>query len=458
MNRKIKLIANNSKRSPFFSPLVFPVFGVVMSGCSMPMSTTEMSAVFSTEIAALSADTGAPIAFSDGFKAALVQAVQTSPTYRAALAEEQEAAFRVGVAESARNTQLDANGNVGSIREFGTDGTTSSGAAGGLSLSRLVSDGGESVAAINRATAEALGARAERVALANDLALEIADAWIDAWQYDARLMLLRSRTQAMDTLVGQIERMATNGMLDRAALDAARREIVGVQLDETRLQANLADAAVRFQRHFRQPPRDVGAPEEVLTPSAARAQAKAWRSAPVLEAKAATVIAARYAVEEAEAAFSPRIRFQTGVNSPLETEDPTTGSLGLGLDYSMLDGGRRENQLEAAKARRAVLEGQLRDAQIALEAEVEVALAQLAGIERSMPLVARQIVLSESESVAVRSQIATGQSNLRQLIDAEIENYRARDRQIAMQAEHQALLLTIAARTGALGQSIGLED
>ena len=105
-----------------------------------------------------------------------------------------------------------------------------------------------------------------------------------------------------------------------------------------------------------------------------------------------------------------------------------------------------------------MLEGQFRDAQTALKSEVEVALAQLAGIERSMPLVTAQIQLSESESIAVRSQLTTGQSNLRQLIDAEIGNYRARDRQIAMQAERQLLMLTIAARTGALGQLIGLEN
>ena len=52
----------------------------------------------------------------------------------------------------------------------------------------------------------------------------------------------------------------------------------------------------------------------------------------------------------------------------------------------------------------------------------------------------------------------TGQSNLRQLVEAEIEIYRAQDQQIAMQAERQVLLLTIAARTGALSRLVGLQD
>ena len=55
-------------------------------------------------------------------------------------------------------------------------------------------------------------------------------------------------------MVGQMERMAASGLVDRAALDSARRQIVGVQLEQTRLEIELADAQVRFRRHFRQTP------------------------------------------------------------------------------------------------------------------------------------------------------------------------------------------------------------
>jgi len=433
------------------------VLAFVLAGCTgTPMAVTEMSAALSAELAAASADAGAPVALAAGFKPAVARAVETNAGYRAALALEREAASRVGVAESARRPQLSADANLGGLREFDSEGDTITGLTAGISLSQLVFDGGESVAAINRATAEALGARAERAAQANDLALDVARAWIDVWQFDARLRLLRARTDEMDTLVGQIERMATNGMLDRAALDSARRQIVDIRLEETRLQSDLADAQVRFRRHFRQAPGRLSRPADIVTPAVARAQARVWQNAPSLEARAASVIAARHAVAEAESAFTPRIRLQTGLRSPLDSGDPIRGNLGLGFDYSMLDGGRRVSQLEAAIARRATVEGQLREAQTALEAELEAALARLAGIERSMPLVADQIRLSESEAQTARSQIATGQSNLRQLVEAEVQNYRARDRQIAMQAERELLLLTIAARSGALAGIIGI--
>ena len=73
-----------------------------------------------------------------------------------------------------------------------------------------------------------------------------------------------------------------------------------------------------------------------------------------------------------------------------------------------------------------------------------------------MPLVAQKIKLTKSEAETARSQIATGQANLQQLISAEIENYRACDQQIQMQAEKLTLLLTVAGRTGYLTEVIGL--
>lgn len=437
---------------------VLPAMALMLSGCGgTPLAITEMSAALSAELAAASADAGAPVALGAGFKPAVARAVETNAGYRAALAQEREAASRVGVAESARRPQLNADANLGGVREFDSDGETILGLTAGISLSQLVFDGGESVATINRSTAEVLGARAERKARANDLALDIARSWIDVWQFAERLRLLRTRTEEMDTLVSQIERMATTGMLDRAALDSARRQIVDIQLEETRLQSDLADAQVRFRRHFRQAPGRLSRPADMLTPAAARTQARAWQNAPSLEARAASVIAARHAVEEAEAAFSPRIRLQTGLRTPMDRADPASGNLGLGFDYSVLDGGRRVNQLQASIARRAAEEEQLREAQTTLEAELEAAVARLSGLARSMPLVAEQIALSESEAETARSQIATGQSTLRQLVEAEIQNYRARDRQIAMQAERQILLLTIAAQTGALAEIIGID-
>jgi len=95
-------------------------------------------------------------------------------------------------------------------------------------------------------------------------------------------------------------------------------------------------------------------------------------------------------------------------------------------------------------------------AQRSLKAEMGAAVQQLTAIELSLPLLEQQIRLSASAAKIAKSQLATGQANLNEVIDAQIENYRAEDRQITMLAEKLLSTLLIASRTGMLGQLIGL--
>lgn len=423
-----------------------------------PMSDVEISIA---EVLAGDADTGvasaAPVSLQGGLRGAVALAVQANEGYRAALAIEAEALGNIAATASGARPQVGVNANAGGLRENDAAGDLTTGLAGGINISQLVFDGGENTASVNRATAQALAARAERQARGNALALEAARAWIDVWQFQERLAKLRSRTAEMDTVIDQIERMASNGMIDRAALDSARRQIVDISLEDARLEASLKDAQVRFARHFNLPGARVGAPGEVVSLEQATAQAAQWQEAPTLQRAAAEVLVARNAVAIAQAAFQPRARLEAGLRSPMDRDDPITTTLGLSVTYTIGDGGRREAALQSAEARLEAAEAQLADAQRSLQAELDSALSRLASIQGSMPLLDENIRLTASEAQAARSQIVTGQSNLRRLIEAEIDNYRARDSQIAMQAEKMLLQLTIASQTGALGRVIGLD-
>ena len=436
---------------------------VFLASCDAPTEISEMRTIveerLTTSASGAPISEAQPIALAQGLAPALRAAVTTNEGYLGALALEAEAMGQVGVAASARRPQLTGNANVGGIRETGTSAnTTTMGVAGGVNLSQLVYDGGASASAMNRYTALALSAQAGRVAQGNEIALTAARAWIDLWQYSERLRLMQARTSEMDTLVEQIERMASNGMLDRASLENAQRQIVDIKLEESRLIAGQAEAQVLFQRFFNVNPSTVPRPSDLVSAAQARSLAQDWQTAPGLQRQAAELLAAQAAVGEAQSAFRPRARLQAGALSPLDSTDSTDVSVGLSLEYSFSDGGRRKKQLEAAEARVAATDAQLSDAQRGLEAELQGGLTRLASIERAMPLLADKLRLSQSEAETSRSQMLTGQSNLRQLVEAEIEIYRAQDQQIAMQAERQTLLLTIASRTGALSRLVGLED
>ena len=436
---------------------------VFLASCDAPTEMSEMRTTVEERLMTYASEAPAAggaeeIALNQGLAPALRAAVSSNEGYLGALALEAEAMGQVGVVASVRRPQFTGNANIGGIRETGTNADTTTGVAGGVNVSQLVYDGGASASAMNRSTALALSARAGRVAQGNEIALSAARAWIDLWQYSERLRLMQARTSEMDMLVEQIERMASNGMLDKASLENAQRQIVDIKLEESRLIAGQAEAQVLFQRFFNAKPSSMPKPSELVSAAQARALAQDWQTAPGLQRQAAELLAAQAAVGEAQSAFRPRARLQAGARSPLNSADSTDLTVGLSLEYSFSDGGRRQAQLETAEARVTATDAQLSDAQRGLEAELQAGLTRLASIERAMPLLADKLRLSRSEAETSRSQMLTGQSNLRQLVEAEIEIYRAQDQQIAMQAERQVLLLTIAARTGALSRLVGLQD
>ena len=400
----------------------------------------------------------APVDLNKGFKAAVREALEKNPGYRAAVKLEEEAATSIDVAASGQRPQITGDSTLGAIHEGDPVSDTTAGVAGGLTLSQLIYDGGGTLGSINRATADAVAARAERMDQGNTIAFEAARAWIDVWQYHQRLAWLGTKTSEMDAVVSQIERMASNGMLDRAALDSAKRQIVDISLERATLEGQFDDARSRFERYFGVAPSSVQQPAKIMTGQMARLRAADWKTAPRLRRSAAELVSAKAAQAEAEAAFKPRVSLQTGVMSPMNSDDTTDVTAGFRVEYTFGDGGRRKARLEAATARVDALEARLADEQRDAEAQMRAALDRLTSIEQSMPLLKQKISLSASEAKTARSQIATGQSNLRNLVEAEVENYRARDQEIRMQAELRLLLLEIAARSGTLSKLIGASD
>jgi outer membrane protein, adhesin transport system len=400
----------------------------------------------------------APLPFEQ-FEVALFAAVSQNELYRAALATELAAKAQVNVASSGKRPQISSSLNAGLIQDMSSDNDdVETGAIAGVNLSQLIYDGGETTADINRANAEVLIAEAERMVRGNDVASQASQAWVDVWKHQSRAELLTSRLSKLNELVGQVERMAANGMVDRSVLDSAMRERLEFEMVDLDIQADLQDAELRFQRLFNTPPARLQLPANVVTAPAIRAAVNAPRQAPELQRSAAELIVARSAVAMAEAGFEPRIRLQAGVRSPVDLQDDVNGSLGVVMEYVIGDGGRRQSQLESATAQMQRAEAQFTAAKQALETELNISIARLDAIERTMPVVTQREALAAARIETLQSQLATGQTGLGQLIDAEIQLYRVRDQVITMRAEREILFLTIGARLGLLARQIGLLD
>lgn len=378
--------------------------------------------------------------------------------YAAATRAFGESMAGIDIASSAQRPQITASATAGGIAEGARSNTrTRLGASLDTSLRQLIYDGGETSANIDAAAARAYAARAGISARGNEIGQAAATAWIDLWQHSTHLALLQERLAAVRPLLERIERLIAGGMVDRAALAGAQRQILDVELEEERLQAELDDARNRFERYFGAAPTSIAAPPSMFARADLENMRTLWPEAPELVAAAAQLVAAQRDVDAAMAQRRPRVSLSTGVNTPLSDQDDPQLTAGLFLEYTFGDGGRRKAEIEAREERLAARQSEFDDARDAARSDFETALSRYNSLLSSQRVLKEQIEVLDVERETLRSQLSSGQSSVRDVVESEILYYRALAREIQQRAERARIEYTLGGRTGALLPRLGIE-
>jgi adhesin transport system outer membrane protein len=393
---------------------------------------------------------------SQGYRAALRSAVMENPEFAAVIRRYRGANASLRVAQSATRPQITGSVTAGGIAEDGVSGLTT-GAAVDVSLSQLIFDGGQTRASIAGATAQAYGARANVSVAANEVGRSAAMAWIDLWQANSQIALLQKRVIEVGPLIEQIERLISSGIVDRAALAAAQRQFLDLKLEEENLTANLRDAQERFNRYYGERPRAVTAPQRLFLDAELAHMANIWQDSPALIVAAAELIVAERALEAARGEMGPSINVRAGGRSPLDQADNPDATFGLVLQYTFGDGGRRQANVERLDERLQAGRATFEDTKSETLVEVETALSRHKMLRGILSVLEAQIRELEIESTTLRSQIASGQANMRQLVESEVLYYRAQARQIEAQGELTALEIVLAAATGQLVNKLAID-
>ncbi|WP_223429082.1 TolC family protein [Tateyamaria pelophila] len=391
-----------------------------------------------------------PVNVQGGFLKAVSASVPTNPAVEASVRTFQEANERITVAKSGIRPQLTASGLLGASKELTGPGTEDTGLTGTVTLQQLVYDGGLTAARIDGSTARAFAAQADVSTVANEAALDAANAWIDVWQYNARLRLLRNRLADLEPLISRIETLISSGMVDRASLASAQRQVLDIKLEEEQLIAAQKQASVQFQRYFGVAPGNVAQPNQLFAGQELGNLRALWRDSPALISAGAQLIAAETEVKEAQAARRPTVSLQTAVNAPVQADEETELTAGLFLEYTFSDGGRRKAEVKARQAQLEASRSIFEDNKEEAEELLEAALANHRSLQQSMGVLNDQVAALKIETDTTKSQLQSGQSSLRDVVEAEVLLYRAMSRKIQTQAELVAIEFEMGANTGQL--------
>ncbi|MDA8803207.1 TolC family protein, partial [Amylibacter sp.] len=211
---------------------------------------------------------------------------------------------------------------------------------------------------------------------------------------------------------------------------------------------------LRFLRYFDQEPINLDMPSFLINLENTELEVGNWRKAPILEESVAKLIVARNEVEGAKSAFKPSATARAGISSPMEDGESIDKTVGVRLEYTFGDGGKRKARLNAANAKLKSAEAQLKDIQLTLQTELNSALVELHAVNSSMVLLKNKIELNEANVKTVKSQLNTGQSTLEAVVKAEIKSFESNNKYMMMQAEQHVLLLKIITLSGALGRNL----
>jgi len=397
-----------------------------------------------------------PVIIDQGYSQALRVAVLENQRFTASIRQYREADAGIRVSQSAARPQISAGATVGGI-SGSNEARLTTGAIGNVTLSQLIYDGGATRASIAGATAQAYAARANVNVAGNEVGRDAAMAWIDLWQANAHLALLRERVNEVSPMIERIERLISNGIVDRAALAAAQRQLLDLRLEEERLQASLRDATERFNRYFGSRPTSVPAPQRLFSEAELAQMGSTWPDSPALIAAAAELIVAERAVDAARGRTRPTIRVGAGVSSPTSRSDNPDANIGLMVQYNFGDGGRRAADIERLNERLQAGRDTFEDALASADVEVQTALSTHRSLRGTISVLEAQIVTLNTERSTLRSQITSGQANLRQLVESEVLYYRAQARLVEVRGELAKLEITLSSRTGQLMQRLNVD-
>ena len=397
---------------------------------------------------------------SGDFISDLSGATKNSPEYLAARSNISSAIDRIAVASADQKLQVIANANAGQTIKDGSGLASSNqaGASANLSIKKLIFDGGASAARIDLAQANAFIAEMDTEIVGNNIAKDAAVAWISLNTLNSRTELLQKLITKTDEMNTQLKTLVASGMIDKSASASAEIALHALDLEEMRLGAEISATSADFMKYFGNLPKHLNAPTSPLTAQDLQKIQKDWSKSPIMLQTAAKVLAAKQMLIASQGSQKPAVNFKAGVISPMDRAERTNYAAGLDLVWIIGDGGRRKAETAAQAANLKAAEHALAAAKLAGKNILDTTLSQRKAFIASLKILDSQEISTQNELEIMWSQLPTGQTSVRQLIDAEEKAYRTADRKILVGGQLLTLEFELLAQSGILMAKLALDE
>ncbi len=395
-----------------------------------------------------------PILNAQSLEMAVAQALDTHPDIKQAFARFKSKEEDVNRASAGYLPTLDLTagygyeytdtpGNRRSSLGFSDGETELKRGEFGLSLKQVIFDGMLTSSEVDRTTYEASAEKWTLIATAEDLALEVSQAYLNYIKTEEIITLSEKNVSSHQEIYEQIKERTDSGLGSVADLSQVTGRLARAQSNLIAARNNALDAKTLFMRLTNTPPKDLVVPvpdADMLPKSREHGLEVAIQNHPVIKSAGQDIEAAHSFRKSVKSSYYPTITFELDANA----DNDLAGESGLNrfgdnvaghrndvtamirLKYNLFSGGRDVAQERSA----AYKVNEAREINYSAHRQVtesyDYAWSAFEMLSLQKGYIKQHIITSKETQLAYKEQFSLGQRNLLDLLDTENELFQAR--------------------------------
>lgn len=311
--------------------------------------------------------------------------------------------------------------------------------------------------AAQAAGAALAAAQADEARTHQDLRLAVAEAYVAVLRAGQALALADSGVATLQAHERDVTQFFAQGLVARNDLLAARSAAANAQQDRIRAETLLAIARAAYNRQLG---RALEAPVTLddLAPSPAEAAPDVAPVTPVETDRAELVALARqsealrHQADAARAAGRPQVLLSGGyqrLQNPYLVRD-ALWSVGVGLHWSLFDGGVLRGQGDALQARAQALDALRADARSQIALQVHAATLQVDESRRRLAVTALAVEQADENLRVARDRYQSGVGSATEVLDAEALRQKSRSNDVNARYDNVLAALRLQRARGTL--------
>jgi adhesin transport system outer membrane protein len=399
---------------------------------------------------------------------AVRRALDTNPEVSARLNALRASVDAVAVAKGGRLPRVDLEGEIGvandriTSRDPANDSLSRNGLA--LSASQLLWDGRGLQRDIDRLDHERLARWFELNQASEDMALEVARAWIDVQRMRRMVELAEDSYVQHRYAFDQIQSRVRAGVGRGVDQEQAAARLALAESNLTTEKSNLHDVSERYLRLVGDKPparmRRLASLERAVPGTATDAMNAAARTSPAVSASIENLRATRATAQQRESVWQPRVearaRVGGGKNFDGVVDQKRDANIGVYMNWNLYNGGadqaRIRQQANVVNQAADLRDKACRD----VRQTAAIAYNDVRKLAEQMVLLDRNTLAIEKARDAYRQQFDIGQRSLLDLLNAENELYTARRAFANADYDHNLAQARVLAASGRLIPELGL--